>query len=161
MATVNGVTTAPSAYGQIVGTGNGDRISGGSGNDVLYGTGGNDTYFGGTGSDTFVITQSSLAQSSATTDGYAAAAVIFDFSNAGSTWTATNSDFIRLVGFGTATDGTTLTFNHYGNVDGSATVADPTRQYYTIHDGLNNTDYQIYVHSVDGQKLILGDYNFY
>lgn len=160
MPSVNGVTTTPDTWGEILGTGNGDRIAGGSGNDVLYGTGGNDAYYGGSGSDTFVITESALAKSSSTTYGYNAEAVIFDFANAGSTWTATNSDFIRFVGFGKAADGTTLTFDHYGDADGTHTP-DMTRQFYTIHDGLTNADYTIYVHSTDGKQLILGDYNFY
>ncbi|HWU03905.1 MAG TPA: hypothetical protein VN222_14290 [Novosphingobium sp.] len=158
MATVNGVETAPTVYGQIVGTGNGDHISGGSGNDVLYGTGGNDVYYGGGGNDTFVITESALSLSSSTTNGYAAQAVIYDFGGAGG-WSATDNDFIRLVGFGTTAQGTTLAFDHYGAfADGTTDV---TKQYYTIHDALNGNDYTIYVHSLDGAQLKLGDYNFY
>lgn len=160
MATVNGVTTAPSVYGQIVATTDDAKIAGGGGNDVLYSTGGNATYYGGAGSDTFVITQASLLKSDPTTNGYTAEAVIYDFANAGIAWTATNSDFIRLVGFGTSAQGTTLTFDHYGDADGTHTV-DPTRQYYTIHNGVTGQDFEIYVHSLNGSTLVLGDYNFY
>jgi Ca2+-binding RTX toxin-like protein len=160
MPTVNGVTTTPDQWGQILGTANGDRIAGGSGNDTLKGTGGNDSYYGGDGSDTFIITQGSLAASTPTTNGIKAEAVIYDFSNAGVAWSSSNSDFIAFTGFGTAAQGTTLTFDHYGDAAGTTTV-DPTLQYYTIHDGLNNTDYHIFVHSVNGQQLVLGDYNFY
>ncbi|MDE1914555.1 MAG: hypothetical protein KGJ57_03730 [Sphingomonadales bacterium] len=127
---------------------------------MLYGTGGNDTYYGGDGSDTFVIAQSSLAQSTSTTNGYAAGAVIYDFTNAGVAWSPSNSDFIRFYGFGTAADGTTLTFDRYADVPGTHT-ADPTAQYYTIHDGLNGQNYEVYVHSLNGNHLVLGDYNFY
>ncbi|HZU62892.1 MAG TPA: hypothetical protein VFF98_04355 [Novosphingobium sp.] len=155
MATVNGVTVAADTWGVVVGTGNGDHISGGSGNDTLEGTGGNDIYYGGAGNDTFIITASSLAASSGTTDNINALAVIFDFQGAG-TWTSTNNDFLALTGFGA---GSTLTFDHYGGTQTGA--LDVTQQYYTVHDTTTGNNYTIYIHSLDGSQIKAGDYAFY
>jgi len=159
MGTVNGNATPSTANGVTIGTGNGDHIAGTSGNDSLYGTGGNDLYYGGAGNDSFVISQSALAQSSSTTNGIAAQAVIYDFGGAGG-WSSSNNDFVAFTGFGTIAQGSALQFDHYGYLADGKTV-DQTQQFYSIHDGLNGQNYEIFIHSVDGHKLVLGDYNFY
>ena len=52
---VNGVATAPNAYGVVSGTAGTDRISGTSGNDKLAGGKGVDYLYGGAGNDAFLI----------------------------------------------------------------------------------------------------------
>lgn len=139
-------------------------IHGTSGDDMLYGTGaasGGQTYYGGAGNDSFVISLASL-QAAASTTGksyngtIAADAAILDFGGAGG-WSATNNDFLALVGFSA---GSSITFDHYGKPGG---VTDVTTQFYTIHDAASNTDYSIYIHSTDGKILskATGDLNFY
>jgi Ca2+-binding RTX toxin-like protein len=154
MATVNGTTTSPTSEGVVESSGNGDDVAGGSGRDILQGNGGNDTYFGGAGNDTFVVTQNSLENSSGSTQGAPASAVIFDFQGAGA-WSKTSNDFLALEGFGA---GSTLTFLHYGNSGGAQ---DNTLQYYDVHSSTTGNDYTIFIHSTDGSQLAAGDFQFY
>ncbi len=154
-ATVNGVPTPPDAYGVTQGTAASDKMAGTGGNDKLQGNGGGDVYFGGAGNDTFIIKASALIGGPTSTSNINATDVIFDFGGAGG-WAASNNDFIALVGFGA---GSTITFANYGhNAD---TTVNMQLQYYTVHDTTTGMDATIFVKSVNGMKLVAGDFAFY
>jgi len=144
--------TTTNAEGVEVATANSAHIAGDSGNNALYGTGGNDVYYGGAGNDAFVISANSMAASSATSNGIAAQAVVYDFGGAGG-WSATNNDFMAFTGFGV---GSTLTLTKdVALSDGTLGLT------YDIHSATTGQDYTIFIHSVDGKVLGAGDYNFY
>lgn len=152
---VNGVPTPLTPPGIVQSFGNADRIAGDRHDNILQGNGGNNSFYGSTGNDTFIITGHSLASSSSDTDGGPAQAVIFDFQGAGA-WSSTSNDFLALTGFGA---GSTLTFSHYGgNVDGSQNTHE---QFYTVHSAATDSNFTLFINSVDGAKLVAGDYNFY
>jgi Ca2+-binding RTX toxin-like protein len=154
-ATVNSVSTAPDAHGITQGTSASDRIAGNGGDNKLQGNGGGDIFYGGTGNDTFIIKASDLHSGPSTVGNIGATDVIFDFGGAGG-WAGSNNDFIALVGFGA---GSTATFSHYGaNAD---MTANNSYQYYTVHDTTTGTDTTIFVHSLNGNKLLAGDFAFY
>jgi len=147
---VNGKFQAADIRGVVQGTDGADFISGTGGNDKLQGNGGGDVYFGGAGSDAFVIKANDLIHGPSSVNNIPATDVIYDFSGAGG-WQATNNDFIAFEHFG---KGSTLNFQKYaGN--------DVHMQFYTIHDTTTNADYSIFIHSLNGKQLVLGDYNFY
>ena len=135
--------------------GHGDTITGGAGGDSLSSLGGDNTYFGGAGSDSFVLKAKALANSTGLGAGNSGADVaIQDFEGAGG-WSATGNDFIAFTGFGA---GSTLTFDHFGQTGPST---DPTLQFYTLHDTTSGNDYSVFIHSLDGAKIALGDFAFY
>ncbi len=154
-ATVNSVPTAPDAYGITQGTSGSDKIAGTGGNDKLQGNGGGDVYYGGAGNDTFIIKAADLILGPASVSNIHATDVIFDFGGAGG-WAGSNNDFIALVGFGA---GSTATFSHYGN--NADTTVNTKFQFYTVHDTTTNTDSTIFVNSLNGMKLVAGDFAFY
>jgi hypothetical protein len=134
----------------VIGTDGNDKLSGTSSGDIIQGFGGVDAMYGKAGNDAFVIRLSDFDPATKVQD------VIYDFGGAGG-WSASNNDFISLLGFGA---GSTMTFQKYGKVDG---VEHTDLQYYTIHSTDTGLDYTIFVHSLDGKLLsnVKGDYNFY
>ncbi len=147
---VNGVKTPPDIRGVTQGTDGQDFISGTGGHDILQGNGGGDVYYGGGGNDAFVVKASDLINGPTSVNNIQATDVFYDFGGAGG-WSSSNNDFIAFEHFG---KGSTLNFLHYGG-------SDVHLQYYAIHDTATNTDSTIFIHSLNGAKLVLGDYNFY
>lgn len=141
-----------------LGTSGSDRIGGTNANDALAGGQGVDYMYGGGGSDAFVIRLSDFdpALNGNTSMIGKAQDVIYDFYGAG-TYEAGNNDFLYLDGFGS---GSTLTFVGYGQ-NSSNPGGDATAQFYSIHSSTTGLDYIIAIGSMNGNQLILGDYNFY
>jgi hypothetical protein len=162
-AQVNRQDATPNSFGAVVADSKGvtaadgshfATVSGTSGGDALGSNVGNTVFFGGAGNDAFIIKASAIESSStaATTNGYHAQDVIYDFGGAGG-WSATDNDFLSLRGFGA---GSTLTLaSSHALDDGSAA------QYYTIHNATSGVDSTLFIHSMNGKTLQLGDYNFY
>lgn len=142
----------------ITGTSGSDHLGGTSGNDAIAGGAGVDYMYGGTGNDAFVIRLSDMDASltTNTTPGTQAQDFIYDFYGAG-TYQAGNNDFLYLDGFGA---GSTLTFLGYG-YNSSEPGGDTNAQYYSIHSTTTGLDYVIAIGSMNGNQLVLGDYNFY
>lgn len=142
----------------IPGTSGSDHLGGTDGNDALAGGAGVDYLYGGAGNDAFVIKLSDMDPSlnSATGIGGKAQDVIYDFHGAG-VYEAGNNDFLYLQGFGV---GSTITFVGYG-YNSSNPGGDIHAQYYSIHSTITGLDYIISLGSVNGNQLVIGDYNFY
>jgi Ca2+-binding RTX toxin-like protein len=147
--------TGPSVSNPVTGTSGSDHLHGTNGSDMLAGGAGVDYMYGGAGNDSFVIKLSDMDSTlnSATSTAGKSQDYIYDFGGAGG-WAASNNDFISLTGFGA---GSTMKFDSY------ASASDHTMQYYTIHSTTTGQDYQIFVHSTNGQLLSTakGDFNFY
>ncbi|MFC7475570.1 hypothetical protein ACFQS7_14455 [Dankookia sp. GCM10030260] len=159
-AYVNGVATAPNAFGAIIGTSGSDRISGTTGNDKLHGGQGVDYLYGGAGNDTFGFKLSDFDAAL----GSAAQDFIYDFSGAGM-YLAGDNDFLSFTGFGA---GSTLTLDVARSDAAQAFaitrgyITGPEKlQYYVIHSAATGQDYEIFVKSMNGNALGQGDYNFY
>jgi Ca2+-binding RTX toxin-like protein len=139
----------------VSGTSSADKLSGTAGNDMIQGFGGKDALYGSTGNDAFVIRLSDFDASlnSASSFGGRSQDLVYDFGGAGG-WSATNNDFISLLGFGA---GSTMSFAKYGS------ATDHTLQYYTIHSTTTGLDYTVFIHSLNGNLLskATGDLNFY
>jgi len=139
----------------VTGTSGADRISGTAGNDLIQGLGGVDKLYGSSGNDAFVIRLSDFDASLNSGSGFMGKSqdLVYDFGGAGG-WSATNNDFISLLGFGA---GSTMSFAKYGS------ASDHTLQYYTIHSTTTGLDYTIFIHSLNGNLLSksTGDLNFY
>lgn len=153
MATVDGVTTAPDAYGIVQGDGGSlDRMSGGSGNDKLQGQAEQNLYFGGGGNDTFIIS-ANFANSAGAHQGQSTSfgdqfAVIYDFEGAG----VNGGDFISLTGFKAGT----LNLEHTG----TSGTSGATLYYYSVED-MNGNVFNFMINSLTGNQLGAGDFNFY
>lgn len=142
----------------ILGTSGSDHIAGTDGNDAIAGGAGVDYLYGGAGNDAFVIRLSDMDASlnSASSMIGKSQDVIYDFHGAG-VYEAGNNDFLYLDGFGA---GSTITFSGYG-YNSSEPGGDVHAQFYTIHSTNTGLDYVIAIGSMNGNQLILGDYNFY
>ncbi|MEE4454458.1 hypothetical protein [Novosphingobium resinovorum] len=143
----------------ILGTDGSDHIGGTSGNDALAGGKGVDYLYGGDGNDAFVIRLSDMDSSLSSASSMIGKAqdVIYDFHGAG-VYEAGNNDFLYLDGFGV---GSTISFVGYGANGGGIPGIDIHAQYYSIHSTITNLDYIIAIGSMNGNQLVLGDYNFY
>jgi Ca2+-binding RTX toxin-like protein len=142
----------------ILGTTGSDHIAGTDGNDAIAGGKGVDYLYGGAGSDCFTIRLSDMDASLTTNSAPGAKAqdFIYDFHGAG-VYEPGNNDFLYLDGFGA---GSTITFSGYG-YNSTNPGGDIHAQYYTIHSTTTGLDYVIAIGSVNGNQLVLGDYNFY
>jgi len=142
----------------ILGTGSSDHIGGTASNDALAGGAGVDYLYGGAGNDAFVIRLSDMDPSLSGASSLAGKSqdVIYDFHGAG-VYEAGNNDFLYLDGFGV---GSTITFVGYGQ-NSSSPGDDIHAQYYSIHSTITGLDYVIAIGSMNGNQLVLGDYNFY
>jgi len=142
----------------ILGTDGSDHIGGTSGNDAIAGGKGIDYMYGGGGNDAFVIRLSDFDASLTTNSALGAQAqdFVYDFYGAG-VYEPGNNDFLYLDGFGV---GSTISFAGYG-YNSSNPTGDAHAQYYTIHSTTTGLDYVIGIGSMNGNQLVLGDYNFY
>ncbi|MEH3038225.1 MAG: hypothetical protein PGN23_17290 [Sphingomonas adhaesiva] len=158
MATVDKTPTQPDIHGVVQGNGGTtDNLAGGAGNDRLEGHAANNSYYGGAGNDTFIIS-GKFAESSGAHEGASRAfgdqfAFVTDFGGAGG-WSASNNDFIALIGWGA---GSTLTLN--GPAGDGANGAKV--YYYTITDGVTGNVFNMEINSLNGKELGKGDYAFY
>lgn len=142
----------------FTGTSGSDRIGGSSGKDALVGGKGVDYFYGGAGNDAFVIRLSDMDSSLNSNSGLGGKAqdVIYDFHGAG-VYEAGNNDFLYLQGFGA---GSTITFAGYGYNETNPN-GDVHAQFYSIYSTTTQQSYIISLGSVNGNQLIIGDYNFY
>lgn len=142
----------------ITGTAGSDKLSAPVGGGGLSGGKGVDYYYGSASKDAFSIRLSDFDPTLNENSGLVAKAqdFIYNFGGAG-IYDPTNNDFLHLQGFGA---GSTLTFHSYG-YNSSAPNGDIHAQFYTIHSTNTGLDYIIAIGSTNGNKLILGDYNFY
>jgi hypothetical protein len=143
----------------VLGAAESDRLAGGAGKDVLAGGAGIDYLFGGGGNDCFTIRLSDFDASLTTNTRLGAQTqdFIYDFYGAGGYEAGGNNDFLYLDGFG---EGSTIEFTGYG-FNSSNPDGDIHAQYYTIHSTTTGLDYVIAIGSINGDQLVLGDYNFY
>ncbi|MFC0202800.1 hypothetical protein [Novosphingobium soli] len=142
----------------FLGTGGSDHIGGTNDKDALAGGKGVDYLYGGGGNDAFVIRLSDLDASLVTgaSLGNQVQDVIYDFYGAG-LYQEGNNDFLYLDGFGV---GSSITFAGYGK-SSAYPDGDIQAHYYSIHSTTTGLDYIVAVGSMNGNQLILGDYNFY
>lgn len=141
-----------------IGNGDANYLAGTDGKDAIAGRAGVDIMYGGGGSDAFVIRLSDMDSSLSSNTSLAGQSqdFIYDFYGAG-VYEAGNNDFLYLADFGA---GSTLTFIGYGR-NSTEPDGDIHAHYYSIHSTNTGLDYVIAVGSMNGNQLILGDYNFY